>query len=258
MGHPPARRAAMRTQHTVAHAAHPVDELTWVTEGRVVLRIGNDTLIATPHRAIYVPAGLAHRVDQVANTAVRPLFISAVHLLGERPLTLPRTEALNRLAEPLVTPGESHTLGPAMAGLMDALVPWVRSAAPALPQEPRARRIAQHILVAPGQPVTLSGLAASEGISARTVQRVFLRETGLSFSQWRTRCRLSAGADRLRDGASVTEAAEACGYTPSTFIARYREEFGITPGRDAQHLRRPPDEMVSRCSVINMRRPGAA
>ncbi|MFZ2749831.1 MAG: helix-turn-helix transcriptional regulator, partial [Propioniciclava sp.] len=84
---------------------------------------------------------------------------------------------------------------------------------------------------------TLGELAAAERVSARTVQRAFLKETGLSFSQWRARCRLSAGAERLREGASVTQAARACGYTPSTFIARYRAEFGITPGREAHQLR---------------------
>ena len=41
----------------------------------------------------------------------------------------------------------------------------------------------------------------------------------------------------LLEECSVTQAARACGYTPSTFIARYRAEFGITPGREAHQLR---------------------
>lgn len=215
--------------------AHAVDELTWVREGRLVLRIGGQTLTATPHRTVYVPAGVEHDVEPVGNTTAKPLFLSAVHHLGDRALALPRTDALNRLAAPLDEPGPG--LGPAMAQFMDALLPWVRTAPPPLPEEPRARHIARHLLAEPAASATLGELAAAERVSARTVQRAFLKETGLSFSQWRARCRLSAGAERLREGASVTQAARACGHTPSTFIARYRAEFGITPGREAHQLR---------------------
>lgn len=215
--------------------AHAVDELAWVHEGRLIVRVGNQTLTATPRCTVYLPAGVAHSVEAVGDTTAGPLFLSGVHHLGPRALTLPRTEELNRLAAPLTEPGDG--VGAAMSDLMAALLPWVRTAAPPLPEEPRARRIAHQILSDPAAPESLNELALAAGVSVRTVQRAFLRETGLSFGQWRARSRVIAGARHLREGASVSQAAQACGYTPSTFIARYRAEFGVTPGREAHHLR---------------------
>ncbi|QIK72104.1 helix-turn-helix transcriptional regulator [Propioniciclava coleopterorum] len=219
--------------------AHPVDELTWVTSGRVVLTIGRAAFTATPQRAVYVPAGVEHRVQASGRSAVVPVFLPSLRLLGEQPLDIPRTADLDRLAEPLVTPQRADDLVAAMDALLAHLRPWARTTMPPLPSEPRARRVAQRVLAAPHDAEPLTSLAAAAGVSARTLQRTFLSETGMPFTRWRARCRLSVGVHLLRGGASVAEAARASGYTPSAFIARYRDEFGVTPGREARLLRAP-------------------
>ncbi|WP_438453420.1 helix-turn-helix transcriptional regulator, partial [Streptomyces asiaticus] len=65
----------------------------------------------------------------------------------------------------------------------------------------------------------------------RTLSRLFLAETGLTFSQWRTRVRVRAAVGHLATGASVKTTARAVGYRkPSAFIAAFQRVTGQTPG----------------------------
>ena len=61
--------------------------------------------------------------------------------------------------------------------------------------------------------------------------RLFQRETGLSFRNWRQRMRLLSSLALLEAGDSVTDAALGCGYdSTSAYIAAFKQLFGATPG----------------------------
>ncbi len=68
------------------------------------------------------------------------------------------------------------------------------------------------------------------GASARTLARLFLAETGLSFGDWRSRARLLAALPRLAAGEKVTTIALDLGYeSPSAFISMFKRALGKTP-----------------------------
>ena len=61
----------------------------------------------------------------------------------------------------------------------------------------------------------------------------------MSFHRWRTILRIHHGLIRLTDGQSVTETANACGWSnPTSFIEAFTEIVGQTPGRYQAALRR--------------------
>jgi AraC-like DNA-binding protein len=67
--------------------------------------------------------------------------------------------------------------------------------------------------------------------SEKTLMRLFQRETGLSFRNWRQRMRLLSSLALLEAGENVTEAALGCGYdSTSAYIAAFKQLFGATPG----------------------------
>jgi len=104
------------------------------------------------------------------------------------------------------------------------------------PAEPRLRRVTQALLANPGDRRSLAAWARWAGASPRTLARLFLRETGLSFGAWRQRARLLQAVARLATGQAVTTVALDVGYdSPSAFIAAFRRQFGTTPRR---YLRR--------------------
>jgi AraC-like DNA-binding protein len=70
------------------------------------------------------------------------------------------------------------------------------------------------------------------GLGARTLERRFHAETGMTLGRWRQQRMLLRGPERIAGGASVAAAATAAGYAaPSAFIAAFREAFGATPSR---------------------------
>jgi len=69
------------------------------------------------------------------------------------------------------------------------------------------------------------------GVSARTLERRFVIETGLSFGRWRQQHDLLRALEQLAVGAPIKVTAASAGYaSPSAFIAAFRKFFGTTPG----------------------------
>ncbi len=66
--------------------------------------------------------------------------------------------------------------------------------------------------------------------STRTLYRRFLRETGITFAQWKQQARLLESIRRLADGAPVTTVAPDLGYeSPSAFSTMFRRALGVAP-----------------------------
>jgi predicted enzyme related to lactoylglutathione lyase/AraC-like DNA-binding protein len=101
-----------------------------------------------------------------------------------------------------------------------------------LPRDPRALRLAHHLLSSPADKQGLESLVILTGPSLRTLQRCFFEETGMTIEAWRQKARLVHSASALAEGASVTDASLACGYESlSAYIAAFRRQFGVTPKR---------------------------
>lgn len=99
-----------------------------------------------------------------------------------------------------------------------------------LPKDPRLSRVAQALIEDPADPRDLEAWAAFGVVSARTLSRRFVTETGFSFTAWRQRARLMRSLEMLAAGAPVTTVALDLGYsTASAFIALFRRTFGETP-----------------------------
>ena len=98
-----------------------------------------------------------------------------------------------------------------------------------LPQDPRALRVADAFMRDPtvGR---VSDLCRRCGVTPRTVQRLFVRDVGVSFETWRLQVRLMKGIARLMAGESVTSVAMELGYQqPNAFIKLFRDTLGTTP-----------------------------
>ena len=100
-----------------------------------------------------------------------------------------------------------------------------------LPAEPRLRQLCKRLQNHPDSRESLADWSQALGVSERTLSRLFLRETGLTFRAWRQRLRLLSALPALERGERVTDVALGCGYESlSAFIAAFREQFGATPG----------------------------
>jgi len=128
--------------------------------------------------------------------------------------------------------------------LRDLLLSQLGSASPmpisvTLPQDRRARAVADTVMRSPGERQSLATMCGSVSASVRTIQRVFRREVGSDFEFWRRQVRLMKAVELLVSGHSVKEAGYALGYRqPTAFVEMFRGILGTTPGAWIKALRR--------------------
>ncbi len=218
---------------------HHWGQLIYAAAGVMRVRAGERLWIVPPARAVWGPAGAGHESNGLGDFAMRTLyFIGATneHLPGET-CALDVTPLLRELVLELVELAPIDDADEAGMRLVAVAIDRVAAARTLplqlpLPRDPRALRLAERLREEPSSRTELAQLAREAGASTRTIQRLFLAETGLHFAQWRQRLRLLHGATLLGGGMSVTEAALEAGYAgTSAFTAAFRKHFGFPPSR---------------------------
>jgi AraC-like DNA-binding protein len=100
------------------------------------------------------------------------------------------------------------------------------------PSDARALRVAKAVFANTADQKTLGKLCKDCGASKRTIQRLFLEETRMTFGKWRQQLRLLHAMQVLASGEKVTTAALEAGYSStSAFISMFRKHLGTTPAR---------------------------
>ena len=222
----------------VPRHAHDRAQLLYATRG--VMRIATDAaaFVVPPGHALWMPAGEPHRVGIEGEVAMRALFLRAdAAAAGPRATTVLAVSPLLRelilaaCAEPLEW-DEAGRGGHLAALILDeiARAPTLPLGVPA-PRDPRLLRLAAALRADPARDAGMEAWAAECGASARTLTRLFRRETGMSFGRWRQMLRLSEAAALLAQGVPPARAAAAVGYASApAFGAAFRAAFGTTPG----------------------------
>jgi AraC-like DNA-binding protein len=215
------------------------DRLVYASRGHIRVTTPLGEWVVPPHRALWVPAGVKHRVEIKPGVSLRALYFRPP--LSRR---LPREcrvmnvsgllrelilHVTNRAGVDPYLASDSH----AVALLLDQLrdIEVVPLQLP-LPRDARALRAARLLTTGDGTRRSLEAVGRSAGASPRTLQRLFLAETGLTFEKWRQRARLARAVELLSEGRKVTSVAFEVGYdSPSAFVAMFRRELGATPRR---------------------------
>ncbi|WP_293906426.1 helix-turn-helix transcriptional regulator [Phenylobacterium sp.] len=228
-----------RDGHRLDRHTHPWAQLVFAASGTMRVSIPDAAWLAPPTRAIWVPGGTPHEIEMRGTVAMRTLYLAPsgadARLAACRAIEV--APLLRELILHIVRLGMLDIDDPAHARLEDLLVDLLAAAETAplelpLPADPRARAFAQRLLADPGAEASLAALARGSGASLRTLQRLFLAETGLSLDAWRGRARMQQAVVCLSSGGSVTSAALDAGYqSPSAFIAAFKRTFGVTPAR---------------------------
>ncbi|WP_217255161.1 helix-turn-helix transcriptional regulator [Streptomyces sp. AC602_WCS936] len=237
--------APTRTQHLAAGGeidAHRHDDHQIVYAGRGVLTVSTSagSWVAPATRAIWVPAGTVH-----AHQAHGDLEL---HLVGlparENPLRLdtPAVLAVSPLLRELIiayTRTENHG-SPESMRLRGVLLDQLRISVHQplhlpTPSHPLLRTLCDLLRADPSDNRTLAELGREVGASDRTLSRLFGRDLGMTFPQWRTQLRLHRALVLLAEHTPVTQVANQCGWSStSAFIDVFRRAFGHTPGTHAR------------------------
>ncbi|ALC05402.1 HTH-type transcriptional repressor of iron proteins A [Corynebacterium deserti GIMN1.010] len=105
-----------------------------------------------------------------------------------------------------------------------------RVSSPPLPAPRKARSVAQVLVSNPADQTSLEEFAEAQGVSARTLQRQFLKSTGYSFSEWRAAQRVCVAASLLAHDFSISVVANLVGFAATSSLTRaFRRHTGATP-----------------------------
>ncbi len=218
---------------------HPEDQLVFASTGVMTVRTKQGVWVVPPLRAVWIPAKTPHRVAMSGAVSMRTLYF--LPRLGR---ALPGKCFFMNVSPPLRDlirqPRKFKRLNrraPAQRRIIEIIVDQleaVHSIPLQLPHpsDARAMRVAQTLSAGPGDQRTLEKLCKDCGASKRTVERLFIRETKMSFGKWRQQLRLLHSMELLASGEKVSSAALEAGYTSaSAFISMFRKQLGTTPRR---------------------------
>lgn len=224
--------------YVVLPHTHAQGQLIYAVHGVMTVSGSDGLWIVPPTRGIWMPAGAAHEIRCVSEVHMRCVYVSEIALaalpraskaVGVSPLL--RELILATAAVPEASyPADSRN-GRLVRLLLDELhtLPELPLHLPQ-PADARLALICARLRARPDDGTTLEEWSSKLAVAAKTIQRAFVRETGMTFGKWRQQARLLHGLERLATGQKVVDVALALGYdSPSAFATMFRRHFGKAP-----------------------------
>jgi AraC-like DNA-binding protein/quercetin dioxygenase-like cupin family protein len=217
--------------------AHPRGQILYAIEGVMIVQSGAGSWVVPPNRALWLTAGLEHEVTMSGEVKIRTVFIDATEVdnLPSNSCVINVSALLRELIVAAVRVPLDYRDGSRDERLMRLLVDELQMSdllplhLP-IPSDSRVKFICETLIDNPADASTADQWARRLNVTAKTVHRLFLRETGMTFSQWREQARLLLALRRLAGGERIIDIAFDCGYaSQSAFTAMFRRHFGTSP-----------------------------
>jgi AraC-like DNA-binding protein/quercetin dioxygenase-like cupin family protein len=226
-------------EHVIPEHFHPEDQLIFASRGVMTVRTKQGIWVVPPLRAVWIPAGTPHSVAIPGPVSMRTLYFAPklVRTEGAKCFVMNVSPLLRELILHACKFPKLKKDEPMHRRIIEMIADQLEAnhSIPLQlphPNDPRAMRIVQALLAEPGKTRTLAALCADCGASKRTIERLFIAETKMTFSQWRRQLRLLHAMQLLASGEKVTGAALDAGYrSASAFIVMFRRQLGQTPTR---------------------------
>jgi AraC-like DNA-binding protein len=222
--------------HQIAPHHHAWHQLIYARAGVMTVSTGRGAWVVPPQRAVWMPAETDHQIRCATPVSMRTLYIAprtaaalpaACCVVHVSPLL--RELVLASVEAPGPARRRSRLGALVLCELAEAAIAPLHLPEPG---DPRVRRITEALRAAPGDPRPLGAWGRQVGASTRTLSRLFLAETGMTFRQWQRQARLLAALVKLAQREPVTTIALDLGYdSPSAFIHAFRQALGTTPRR---------------------------
>jgi AraC-like DNA-binding protein len=231
--------AELEDGHVIPEHYHPEDQLIFASRGVMTVRTKQGIWVVPPLRAVWIPAGTPHSVAMSGLVSMRTLYFlpKIARALPKKCFVMNVSSLLRELILHACKFAKLNQKIPAQKRIIDLTIDQVHAANSIPlqlphPSDSRAVRIVEALLADPAEQKTLARLSKDCGASKRTVQRLFLAQTKMTFGKWRQQLRLLHAMRLLAAGEKVTGAALDAGYSsPSAFISMFRKQLGTTPNR---------------------------
>lgn len=221
----------------VAPHSHEKHQLIYAIEGVMVVYTELSQWTVPSNRGLWMPSGQTHSIRCVGTVKMRSIFVSPEEFAGLPTETKtvsisPLMSELIKVAVDLHFPYDPDSRASRVMHLiLDelTLLPTLPLRLPQ-PEDQRINKICLRLQEDPADNSTLADWSVNLGLDEKTIQRLFRKETGMTFGQWRQQARLLLAVERIAVGEKIIDVALALGYeSPSAFSNMFRKQFGKTP-----------------------------
>ena len=219
--------------------SHRESQLLYLMRGEFTCEASSALWIVPPQSALWIPGGVSHRIRGSAPLEGYSFFIepdvapdlpkdccavSVTPLFRELLLRLATRPALYDLDGP-----DARLVGVLLDELATVSIEKHRLPMPA---DARLRRLVDAMTADPADDATMQTWARRIGVGERTLNRLLVQETGLSFGRWRQQLHIILALQKLSRGATVQSVATDLGYeSASSFVTMFRKALGTSPAR---------------------------
>ncbi|MBB6387194.1 AraC-like DNA-binding protein [Flavobacterium notoginsengisoli] len=227
----------MVTNEMCISHSHPRGQLIYATRGVMNVVVGNHIWVVNPLQGLWLPGGVEHQVTFQKDVNYYSVFIdsSAMAGLPEKSFSFDIPMFLKQLVFKIISFGVDGNLTPpqhrVISVFLDELA-LIEPSATFLPttNHERLQKVVELIMDDIASKNTIDYYAELSFMSSRTLSRLFIKELGMNFSDWRTRLKLLEAIKRLGEKQSIKEIAFNLGYeNTSAFIYMFKKHLGKTP-----------------------------
>ena len=225
---------------SIADHVHHEAQLTVVLKGTMKIACKGGWWLAPAGRGIWIPAGVAHcaNYSEAASFILLKIDPDAAKALSAEIRSITISDLLKELALEISRDPRKGGDRVERELMSQLIVRQIRNSRETsllfLPsaRDVRVLRVMQLLRADPANDRQLDELARMAGSSRRTMSRLFLSETGMSFARWRDHLRIVTALDMLVRGVPILQIAVDLGYnSQSSFTTMFTRIIGIPPAR---------------------------
>lgn len=223
--------------HLIERHHHQRAQLIYASKGIMRVDTSSGIWVVPPMRAIWVPPAVDHEIRASSMVHMRTLFLrpGLRESLPTECCVVEVSPLLRELILRMVKLGNDGAESRAVLHMIELILDEIRAVRVLpmqipMPVDQRLLRICRGILQSPSDTRTCAEWGSTVGASSRTLERLFVRETGTGFRVWRQQVRLLAALSRLATHDPISAVALDLGYqSPSAFTAMFKRAFGCPP-----------------------------
>lgn len=218
---------------------HVEGQLLYATRGVMLVETESNRWVIPPQRALWLPPLQIHSYNLLSHTDLRAVYFSS-SLIAEctnftkshQVHVITATALVKELIAGLFSENYNHASQRKMALLLLEILSEAPPLAAELPM-PHDERLfcaARELLVDNRWEASMSDLASVAAMSERTFSRMYIKDTGFSFRNWKQRARIYASLDLLANGMPIKQVAYQLGFScPAAYTAAFRSILDSTP-----------------------------
>ncbi len=224
---------------TIPFHMHWRAQLLYASSGVMTVTTETGIWVVPPFRGVWIPENTNHQIYCSGRLSMRTLYFDPdiVRDMEARCMVVSIPPLLKELILEFAKLPLLYELGGKHERLVNVLLDRVQllKVDPLdlpIPRDSRLLNIFEHLKENPADNRSIEQWSKESGMTSRTLSRLFSRETGMSFRQWKQQIRILEALRQLGQNIAVTTVAFNLGYdSPSAFIAMFKKALGKTPGQ---------------------------